>query len=89
MDVEDLRGFSGSFEVRWVSGQFDDDLNQLRLPGFAVVNATVSRTIGDRWTLFAAAENLLDRGYLVGLQGGVPTVGQPLCVRGGVRVPLF
>ena len=41
------------------------------------------------WTLFAAAENLLDRRYLVGLQGGVATVGQPLCVRAGVRARFF
>jgi len=39
--------------------------------------------------VFAAAENVLDREYLVGLQGGGATVGQPLCIRGGVRASLF
>jgi outer membrane cobalamin receptor len=76
-------------EARWVSDQFDDDLNQLRLPGFAVVDVFVERRVTERWSIFGAAENLLDRRYLVGLQGGVATLGQPLCVRAGVRVHAF
>lgn len=76
-------------QVRWTSDQFEDDLNQLRLPGFAVVDVSIERAVGERVTLFASAENLLDRRYLVGLQGGVATIGQPLCVRGGVRVHAF
>jgi outer membrane receptor protein involved in Fe transport len=89
IDVREWRGFGASFEVRWVSGQYDDDLNQFRLAGFAAVNATLSRALSDRWTVFAAVENLFDRQYLVGLQGGVATVGQPFFIRGGVRASLF
>jgi outer membrane receptor protein involved in Fe transport len=89
IDVQEWRGFAGSFEVRWVSAQYDDDLNQFRLAGFATVNARISRAISDRWTVFAAVENLLGRQYLVGLQGGVATVGQPFFIRGGVRVSVF
>jgi outer membrane receptor protein involved in Fe transport len=89
VDVDDVRGFSGGIEVRWIGDQFEDDRNELRLPGFAVIDATISRRVGDRVTVFVAAENALDRRYLVGLQGGVATIGQPLCVRGGVRLAAF
>ena len=89
IDLEDVHGFSGAVEVRWIGDQFEDDRNELKLPGFAVVDASVSRPLSDRVTVFIAAENALDRRYLVGLQGGIATVGQPLCVRGGVRVSAF
>jgi vitamin B12 transporter len=76
-------------QLRWTSEQFDDDANRLRLPGFAVLDFQVARTVAPGWDVFAAAENLLDRRYLVGLQGGIATVGQPLFVRAGVRARLF
>ncbi|HET7785955.1 MAG TPA: TonB-dependent receptor [Myxococcales bacterium] len=75
--------------LRWTSDQFEDDRNTLRLPGSAVVDAAVSRAVGDRLDVFVAAENLLDRRYLVGLQGGLASVGQPLFVRAGVRARLY
>jgi len=75
--------------VRSTSDQFDDDANAFRLPGFTVVDLQVVRTLAGRWDLFAAAENLLDHRYLVGLQGGIATVGQPLFLRAGVRARLF
>ena len=76
-------------QLRWTSEQFEDDANRLRLPGFAVFDLQVARTVAPGWEVFAAAENLLDRRYLVGLQGGIATVGQPLFVRAGVRARLF
>ena len=85
----DLRWFEADIGLRWTSDQFEDDRNVFRLPGFAVLDVQLSRMFAPGWTLFAAAENLLDRRYLVGLQGGVATVGQPLCVRAGVRARFF
>jgi outer membrane receptor protein involved in Fe transport len=49
------------------------------------VDATVARAIGRNVEAFLAAENLLDRRYLVG-RAGVDTVGAPLLVRAGLRV---
>lgn len=72
-------------EVRWVSRAWEDDLNTLALPAFAVVDATISRAIGRNVEAFAAAENLLDRRFLVG-RAGVDTVGAPRLVRAGLRV---
>ncbi len=85
----DLRWFEADVALRWTSAQFEDDRNVFRLPGFAVLDVQLSRMFAPGWTLFVAAENLLDRRYLVGLQGGVATVGQPLFVRAGVRARFF
>jgi iron complex outermembrane receptor protein len=85
----DPRWLSIDVALRWVSEQFEDDRNQLRLPGFAVVDVRLARELTRDWEVFAAAENLFDRRYLVGLQGGVATVGQPLFVRIGARARFF
>jgi outer membrane receptor protein involved in Fe transport len=81
--------FDAGVALRWTSDQFEDDRNTLRLPGFAVLDVRVARGLAPGWELFVAAENLLDRRYLVGLQGGVATVGQPLFVRAGVHARFF
>jgi outer membrane receptor for ferrienterochelin and colicins len=85
----ELRWFEADVALRWTSDQFEDDRNVFRLPGFAVLDVQISRMFAPGWTLFAGAENLLDRRYLVGLQGGVATIGQPLFIRAGVRAKLF
>ena len=85
----DPRWVSVDLGFRWMSDQFEDDRNQLRLPGFAVVDVQVARQFAPGWELFVAAENLLDRRYLVGLQGGVATIGQPLFLRTGLRARFF
>jgi outer membrane cobalamin receptor len=51
-------------EIRMVSSQFEDDLNQYRLGGFGLLDCRVSRPLGGRLELFAAAENLLDHRYV-------------------------
>jgi hypothetical protein len=43
-----------------------------------------SRSIGRGLQIFAAAENLLDRGYLFSLDGG-PELGLPITARFGLR----
>ena len=85
----DLRWAEVEASLRWTSDQFEDDRNAQRLPGFAVLDVQVSRSIAAGWDLFLAAENLFDRRYLVGLQGGVATLGQPLFLRAGLRARLF
>jgi outer membrane receptor protein involved in Fe transport len=72
-------------EVRWLSRAWEDDLNTLPLPPFALFDAAVSRPFGREVELFAAVENLLDRRVLVG-RAGVDTVGAPRLVRVGVRL---
>ena len=82
-------GFFAQAGARFISEQFEDDRNQLRLPGYAVVDLTVAQQLPASVTLFASLENLLDRRYLSGLQGGVANLGQPFCARIGARFKAF
>ncbi len=59
----------GQVDVAWSSGQWEDDRNTLPIPGAAVVDASVAVRIGGGVEAFGAAENLLDRRYLVGRAG--------------------
>jgi outer membrane cobalamin receptor len=80
-------GTVASVGVRGYGAQFDDDLNQFRLPGFATVQMVVRQRL-TRWiTADLAVENLLDRGYFTGFTP-TPTIGAPRLVRAGVRVQL-
>ena len=89
VSFSDARWVDVEASLRWTSDQFEDDRNTQRLPGFAVLDVQLSRALAAGWDLFLAAENLLDRRYLAGLQGGVATLGQPLFVRAGLRAKLF
>jgi len=54
------------------------------LPGYAVVDVTVSRRLARNLDLFAGAQNLFDRQYFVGT---LPTTtGTPRLVNAGIRV---
>jgi outer membrane cobalamin receptor len=64
--------------------QFDDDLNQFLLPGFATVQLTAQQHLTDRLTAVASIENLLDRHYLVALTP-TPNIGEPRIWRLGLR----
>jgi outer membrane receptor protein involved in Fe transport len=70
---------------RWYAEQYEDDRNARALPAYGVVDLTAALPIGAGLEAFAAAENLLDRQYLVG-RAGVDTVGAPRLVRAGVRL---
>jgi outer membrane receptor protein involved in Fe transport len=77
------RLFQASVESRVSSEQFDDDQNQLPLPGYVTLDARVSRKVG-RVSVFAVGENLTDKRYAVGLTP-TPTVGPPRSFRAGMR----
>jgi outer membrane receptor protein involved in Fe transport len=71
-------------QSRFVGPQFEDDLNQLPMAGFFILDVAASRRLFSNLAIFAAIENLLDRQYLVG-RAGLDTVGQPFTVRAGLR----
>jgi len=71
-------------QLRWSSAQFDDDLNELPLRGFAVADLFASRAITGRLTATLAVENLFDRRIEAGATP-VITLGTPRAVRVGVR----
>lgn len=77
-------GTLASIGVRSYSYQFDDDLNQFRLPGFASVQLRVDQRLTNTLTALAAIENVLDRQYYVGFTP-TPTIGEPRLFRVGLR----
>nr|WP_224247002.1 TonB-dependent receptor [Hyalangium gracile] len=76
---------TATLQLRVTGPQFEDDLNENGMGGYAVVDAFVSRRLLGGLELFAAAENLFNRRYLVG-RAGIDTIGQPLMVRVGLRL---
>jgi outer membrane cobalamin receptor len=70
--------------VRAFGLQFDDDLNQFRLPGYAALQLTAQQRITSYLTAIADVENLLDRSYLVA-QTPNPNTGAPRLWRVGLR----
>ncbi len=85
LTFDDPRLVTATVQVRYVGSQFEDDLNASPMGGYVVVDLSASRQLRRNVDLFVAAENLLDKQYLVG-RAGVDTIGQPLFIHGGVRV---
>jgi outer membrane receptor protein involved in Fe transport len=73
-----------SIDGRMVGKQYDSVGNQFLMGGYFLLDAMASRSIGGGVQIFAAAENLLDRGYLFSLNGG-PELGLPITARFGLR----
>ena len=72
---------------RFVSKQFDDDLNTLPLQRYFTLDADVSRSISEHVRLFFAAQNLTGVRYEISATP-VFTVGPPVLIRGGFRLSL-
>lgn len=70
--------------VRAFGLQFDDDLNQFLLPGFATVELMAQQHLTKKLSAVASVENLLDRTYLVALTP-TPNTGEPRIWRLGLR----
>ncbi len=77
------RLFQLSLQGRASSRQFEDDQNQLPLPGYFTLDAQVSRRL-KRVRAFAALENVTGERYAVGLTP-TPTEGPPFTFRFGLR----
>jgi outer membrane receptor protein involved in Fe transport len=90
----DPRYLTLSVQLQAVGRQFDDDENQVAvpgedepgLPGYAVVNLTASRELARNLEVFVGAQNLFGQEYFVGTRP--TTVGAPRLVSAGVRVQL-
>ena len=81
----DPRGFTGAVQARILGAQFDDDLNNLELGAFGVVDLSASQVVMDGVHVFLAIENLFDKEYDIG-RTPVRTVGWPRSARIGVRL---
>jgi outer membrane receptor protein involved in Fe transport len=78
-------GWTLALQARATGRQFEDDQNLLPLDGFATFDAFISRHLNHNVELFAAAENLLNRRYMIG-RTPVATLGQPILGRFGLRL---
>ena len=84
LTFDDPRVLTAMIQARFVGPQFEDDQNLLRMPGFAIVDMSVSRRLFRELEAYVAVENLFNREYLVG-RAGIDTIGQPLTFRVGLR----
>ncbi len=73
-----------SADLRTYGLQFEDDLNQFRLPGFASLQMAAEQRLPAGFSVQAAFENLLDREYVTGFSP-TPTIGNPRLYRIGLR----
>ncbi len=80
-----LRGFDTSLQARYGGRQFEDDQNTLVLESYFVLDARVARRIRAGIEVFAAAENLANSRYPVGLTP-LETLGPPRILRAGIRL---
>ncbi len=71
-------------QSQFVGRQFDDDRNLLPLPGYALVDARVTRALTSSVDVFVGIQNLFNRVVMVGT--GPTTIGAPRLVNGGVRI---
>ena len=78
---------NAAVQFRASGKQFDDDQNQLPLSSFAVIDATISRSLGKYFEAFFAVQNLLDERVVVG-RTPLETLGMPRMFRGGLRIRL-
>ena len=74
-------------EGRFVSRQYEDDLNQLPLAGFGILDFQVRRPLAEQLELFISVENLFERKYPVG-RLPIERLGTPRLIHGGVRFVL-
>ncbi len=74
-------------EGRFVSRQYEDDLNHLPLAGYGVLDFQVRRPLAEQLELFISVENLFAREYPVG-RLPIERLGTPRLVHGGIRLLL-
>jgi outer membrane receptor protein involved in Fe transport len=70
--------------LRSYGAQFEDDVNQFRLPGFAALQISARQRLTKNLSASVAVENLLNRQYLVGFSP-TPLIGSPRLWRAGLR----
>jgi outer membrane receptor protein involved in Fe transport len=73
-----------AIQGRAESNEYDDDQNLLTLGSCFVLSATVSRPLPKGFDVFFQGENLTNADYNIG-RTPVPTIGQPILARVGVR----
>jgi outer membrane receptor protein involved in Fe transport len=85
-------GYDGPFQVtadfRLVGDAYDDDLNQLLLPAFNLLDLSVRVPLASQVHAYFAVENVADTDYVVRLTP-IENLGTPRVVHGGIELRLF
>jgi outer membrane receptor protein involved in Fe transport len=81
------QGWTAATQARFVSRQFDDDLNTLPLRRFFTLDAEASRSVSEQVGLFVAVQNLTGVRYEIS-STPVFTVGPPVLIRVGARLSI-
>ena len=71
-------------DLRASGQQFDDSANQYRLAGYGQVDLYAAHSFGERWTVYAEVQNLVNQPVEAG-RTPILTLGAPLTVLAGVR----
>lgn len=82
----DHKSWNWSATLRYIGGQFDDDLNQYRLGSCITLDARVTKRIGEQLEVFASVENAFDKEIQTRLDSsGSIGVGTPRMCTAGFR----
>ena len=80
------RLIGASFEARYVSSRFEDDLNSIKLDEFYLLGLRFNRAIGSRVSAHLKIENLLDEEYEVArARSGLAEIGPGRWITAGLR----
>jgi iron complex outermembrane receptor protein len=80
------KSWNWSTTLRYVGGQFDDDLNQYRLASYLTLDARITKRIGQRMDVFASVENAFHSEIQTRLDAsGAVGVGAPRMCTAGFR----
>jgi len=82
-----VRGASVGAQLRYFGRQFEDDLNTLAIGAVVLLDARAEVNLGSGFAMFASAQNLFDRRYLVG-RAGIDTEGAPRTFELGIAYHL-
>ena len=85
LTYSDPHGFTGAVQSRAFGPAYDDDLNQFKLDGYGVVDASASQQLLHGLNVFVAVENMFNKDYDTG-RTPIRTIGWPRTARVGVRV---
>jgi iron complex outermembrane receptor protein len=80
------RGPALSATVRYVSRQFEDDLQTDALPGAVTLDATASLPLGHGIALMVRGENITDKTVITRNSGGSLDIGKPRTLWVGVKI---
>jgi outer membrane receptor protein involved in Fe transport len=79
------RVLTASLLGRYMGDSYQDDLNLVYIEDWFVLDLFVSRRLGQKFELYAAAENLLDTDFMIDLGSDGTEYGHPRMLHAGVR----